>query len=287
VEQDEPGREHRSRIWFLGHATVLIHLDGTTLLTDPLLRGRASALLRRHPVPDPGLTRRVDAVLLSHLHHDHLDVPSLRQLGSAVRLLGPRHAGAFLARRGFLGVRELAAGDAVAVNTVRVVATPARHNGFRAPFGPVGGCLGFLVEGSARIYFAGDTALFPEMEALGPVDVALLPVGGWGPGLGAGHMDALQAARALRLIRPKIAVPIHWGTFAPLGMHVRHWSYLARPPIEFLAFARDLAPDVEVRVLTPGSFFDLDAPPGPAPLEGPAKDDASRRGDAPGAREGS
>ena len=59
---------------------------------------------------------------------------------------------------------------------VRVRATPANHTGFRPPFGPQGGCLGFVVEGSARIYFAGDTDLFPEMDALGPIDVALFYV---------------------------------------------------------------------------------------------------------------
>jgi L-ascorbate metabolism protein UlaG (beta-lactamase superfamily) len=62
------------------------------------------------------------------------------------------------------------------------------------PFGPNGGCLGFVVEGCARVYFAGDTGLFPAMAALGPVDVALLPIAGWGPVLGPGHLDSLEAA---------------------------------------------------------------------------------------------
>jgi L-ascorbate metabolism protein UlaG (beta-lactamase superfamily) len=201
-------------------------------------------------------------VLISHMHHDHLDVPSLWQLGPDTRLLVPRRAGAFLRRRGFHHAREVRAGDAAEVNTVQVVATPARHMGFRAPFGPLGGCLGFIIEGSARVYFAGDTDLFPEMAALGPIDVALLPVGGWGPGGGRkrGHLNPLRAAQALRLIRPKLAVPIHWGTFAPFGLHLHQWSYSARPPLEFVAYARELAPGVEVRVLAAGESCDIEVP---------------------------
>jgi len=253
------------RIQYLGHATVLIELDGTRILTDPVLRGRISALMRRRSLSRTVAADPVDAALISHMHHDHLDVPSLRRIGQATRLLVPRRAGAFLARRGFHDIREMRAGDVVEVEAVRVVGTPARHTGFRVPFGPFGGCLGFIIEGSARIYFAGDTALFPDMAALGPIDVALLPIAGWGPTLGPGHMGPLQAARALQLIRPRIAIPIHWGTFAPIGVHLRHWSYLVRPPRDFAEHARDLAPDVDVRVLEPGESTDL-----------PVRDAASR-----------
>jgi L-ascorbate metabolism protein UlaG (beta-lactamase superfamily) len=204
-----------------------------------------------------------------------LEVPSLRRLELDVPLLVPRHAGAFLARRGFRDARELRAGDAIEVGSVRVVATPARHIGFRTSFDPWGGCLGFVVEGSTRIYFAGDTDLFPEMAALGPIDVALLPVAGWGPVLGPGHMDPLNAARALRLIRPKIAIPIHWGTFAPVGIHLRHWPYLVNPPLDFVQHARDVAPDVEVRVLAPGESIDAGVATCPLPAA-PSDGDGAR-----------
>ncbi len=257
TDQGEPGGRRPLRIQFLGHATVLIDLDGTTILTDPVLRGRIAALMRRRSLSRDVSTDPADAVVISHMHHDHLDVPSLWRLGPDVKLLVPRRAGAFLARRGFRDVRELQAGDAVRIGTVRVVATPARHIGFRTPFGPWGGCLGFVLEGSTRVYFAGDTDLFPEMAAIGPIDVALLPVAGWGPILGPGHMDPLQAARALRLIRPRVAIPIHWGTFAPIGIHLRRWPYLVNPPLDFVRHARHVAPDVEVRVLAPGESIDV------------------------------
>jgi len=274
--QGEPDGRHSLRIRFLGHATVLIELDGMSVLTDPILRGRIAALMRRRSLSRDVSTDPVDAVVISHMHQDHLDVPSRQRLGRDVRLLVPRHAGAFLARRGFRDAREMRASDAVAVGAVRIVATPARHGGVRPPFGPMGGCLGFVVEGSARVYFAGDTDLFPEMAALGPIDVALLPVAGWGPVLGPGHMDPLQAARALRLIRPKVAIPIHWGTFAPVGLHLRHWPYLVSPPLDFVEHARELAPDVEVVVLAPGESVDLDVQTRPARVGGPTDDGGSR-----------
>jgi L-ascorbate metabolism protein UlaG (beta-lactamase superfamily) len=305
-DRDE-GRRIRS-IRFLGHATVLIDLGYVRVLTDPLLRHRISGLVWRHPRPRTELDHAVDAVLISHMHLDHLDLPSLRQIGQHVPLLVPRRAGGFLARRGFSNVHELRPGQSVAVSEsagtgdpagihppvgggeVRVRATPANHTGFRPPFGPRGGCLGFVIEGSARIYFAGDTDLFPEMDALGPIDVALLPVAGWGPTLGPGHMNAYRAAQALRLIRPKIALPIHWGTFAPLGMHFHPWQYLVRPPLEFQEHAGRLAPEVDVRVLEPGESLDLDTilgagdppPPNPFPLEG----GGAGAGGQPGLQEG-
>jgi L-ascorbate metabolism protein UlaG (beta-lactamase superfamily) len=251
-------------LWFVGHATVAMQLDGVRLLTDPLLRGRVGPLARRHPVPTDARDRTPDAVLISHAHHDHLDVASLRLLGADQRLIVPRGTGRFLARHGFRAVTEVDAGDAVAVGTLTIRVIPANHSGRRRPFGPSAVCLGFVAEGSARVYFAGDTDLFPGMADLGPVDVALLPIAGWGPTLGSGHLDPYRAATALRLIRPRLAVPIHWGTLAPFGLHWRGWSYLAVPPHAFEAFARALAPTVDVRVLQPGEFLPLEPGPGSA-----------------------
>jgi L-ascorbate metabolism protein UlaG (beta-lactamase superfamily) len=256
------------RIKFLGHASVLIDLDDTRIITDPLLRRRVSGLYWRHPSPHSAVNHPIDSVVISHMHQDHLDIPSLRLLGMDTPLLVPRRAGPFLMRRGFTHANELVPWEAVdvpsrdGVGAVRVIATPARHTGFRPPFGPFGGCLGFIIEGSLRVYFAGDTDIFPEMASLGPIDIAVLPVAGWGPTLGPGHMNARIAAMALQLIRPKIAIPMHWGTFAPMGMHLRTWQYLVRPPLEFLEHSNKLAPDVDVRILEPGESLFLDPLPG-------------------------
>lgn len=246
------------RVWFAGHATTVIDLGESRIITDPILRERVSGLTRHSAVPWAAVKHPVDAAVISHLHHDHLDVPSLRRLGTATRLLVPPRAAAFLHRQGFVNVEELRVGEATTVGGMRVVATPALHSGFRAPFGPAAGCLGFLFDGAARVYFAGDTDLFPAMRKLGPIDVALLPVWGWGPRLGPGHLDPHRAALALLMLRPKVAIPIHWGTLAPIGMR-RGMKYLTDPPHRFQRLAREYAPDVDVRILAPGEHVDLAA----------------------------
>jgi L-ascorbate metabolism protein UlaG (beta-lactamase superfamily) len=245
-------------ITFLGHATLRVEMDGVTLLTDPVLRTFTYGLVHRQPVQDVArMVGDVDDVLISHLHRDHLDLASLHRLPANVQIVVPRGGGQVVKRSGFEFVRELAVGESLEVRGVRVLATPAAHNGFRAPFGPMAECLGFVIEGSQRIYFAGDTDIFDGMADIGPVDVALLPIAGWGPRLGPGHMGPKEAVRALQLLRPRIAVPIHWGSLVPVGMHMRTWSYLTLPPVFFSQLARQAQPNVEVRVLEPGQSFEL------------------------------
>ncbi|MDQ2943846.1 MAG: MBL fold metallo-hydrolase, partial [Candidatus Dormibacteraeota bacterium] len=89
------------------------------------------------------------------------------------------------------------------------------------------------------------------------VDVALIPVWGWGPRLGAGHLDPARGAEAVRLIRPRLAIPIHWGTFYPFEL-ARFWPKpLADPPLDFAREVARVAPDTAVRVLAPGEAMDL------------------------------
>ena len=107
-----------------------------------------------------------------------------------------------------------------------------------------------------RVYFAGDTDLFDGMTELGELDLALIPVWGWGPRLGAGHLDPERAAEALALIEPRIAVPIHWGTLFPRINRDRN-DRLTAPPHEFAATAARVAPAVDIRILSPGDALDL------------------------------
>jgi L-ascorbate metabolism protein UlaG (beta-lactamase superfamily) len=247
-----------TRITFLGHATLRIDLDSAVFLTDPILRTFAWGLVHRQPVQHLGqIVDGVDDVLISHLHRDHLDLASLHRLPGNVEVIVPRGGGGVVLGAGLSKVRELGVGECVSVRGVQVHATPAAHSGFRPPFGPTAECLGFVLEGSRRIYFAGDTDIFDGMAEIGPLDVALLPVAGWGPRLGSGHMGPAEAVKALDLLRPKLVVPIHWGSLVPMGMHVREWSYLTRPPQSFAEMARQARPNVEVRILEPGQTLDL------------------------------
>ena len=139
---------------------------------------------------------------------------------------------------------------------VRVDVVEAVHDGRRWPVGKAIPALGFVLRGSRSIYFAGDTDLFDGMAALAPLDVALVPVAGWGPKVGPGHMDPRGAAEALALLRPSIAVPIHWGTY---GIVLRGVRGDRTPAEQFAREAAAVAPDVEVRILSEGGSFELDA----------------------------
>jgi len=247
------------QLTYIGHGTVLIEMDGVRLLTDPVLRNRVGHLRRQSVAVNLEGCQRVDAVLISHMHRDHLDPASLQMLGKTVRLIVPQGVAARLRRQGFQYVEELRAGGTTLVGSLAVTATHAKHHRSRHPFGPTADCLGFVVRGSHEVYFAGDTELFPEMAGLaGGLDVALIPVWGWGPTLGSGHLTPILAAEALTLLRPRLAVPIHWGTFCPLGMGWLRPRFLSSPPHDFARHAAHLAPEVKVRVLAPGEALRLE-----------------------------
>jgi L-ascorbate metabolism protein UlaG (beta-lactamase superfamily) len=239
---------------WLGHATVLVEIGGAVLLTDPVLRPRVAHLRRR--APTPRAPPRVDVVLVSHLHHDHLDLRSLGLVDAAAAVVIPR-GGARALRRTGRDLLELSAGDRVELAGVRICAVPAVHDGRRWPLSRAAEAVGYVIEAQRRVYFAGDTARFDAMAELTDLDAALLPIWGWGPRLGPGHMDPDEAAQAVALIRPRVVVPIHWGTFLPVGLARRHARLLRDPARAFAARAAQTAPDVDVRVLAPGETLAL------------------------------
>ncbi|MFI6698148.1 MBL fold metallo-hydrolase [Streptomyces sp. NPDC050509] len=250
-------------ITWWGHATCTVEDSGVRILTDPVFVRRLAHLRRRlGPVPPPE-AGVADAVLVSHLHSDHLHLRSLARLAPGTRLIVPRGAVRAVpglrrldARRNPAGLRitEVDAGDEVEIGPVRVRAVPAHHDGRRLPVGPHRSpALGYVITGESRTYFAGDTGLFDSMaETVGPVDVALLPVGGWGPHLGPEHLDAGRAAQALARLAPSAAVPVHYGTYWPIGFDgVRPHEFYA-PGGEFVRKAARLAPEVAVHLLRHG-----------------------------------
>jgi len=235
---------------FVGHATVLLEVGGTRILTDPFLRTRLGPLERHGSLPDPKALEGIDVVLISHGHPDHFDRDSLAAIGGRPVVVVPRGLGA-AARRWTRGdVVEMTAGESLRVGDVSIEAVAARH--WVTPGSARAQPQGYVIDAGPRIWFAGDTGpLPPDLRPAGPIDVALLPVWTWGPHRGPGHLGPRSAAQLLGQLDARVAVPIHWGTLYPRRLH-RLWSApLTEPGDRFAAHAARLAPQADVRVLRP------------------------------------
>lgn len=247
------------RLTWLGHSSVVLDLDGVRVLTDPLLHPHAGLLRRLAPRPDPASWSRPDVVLLSHLHHDHAELSSLRMLQGAVLMSAPANA-EWLRRR--TQIQAVPLGDAWTPvrNGVEIRQVPAEHRSRPMPHRP-NDANGQLVRGSSgTVWIAGDTGLFPEMSAIpamagGPIDVALVPVWGWGPRLSAGHLSPESAARAVEMSGARFAVPVHWGTLHPpfVTHFARRW--LEQPGRRFADAMAQQAPGCTAVVLAPGQSW--------------------------------
>lgn len=250
-----------TQVNYIGHATVLIDIGQIRVLTDPILRNRFFFMQRNGYNHGPELLQRrpPDLVLLSHLHYDHADLPSLRRLPAGTTVIAPRGSGSYLARWAGVHVHEVTAGDSVPVADVEICVLPADHGHAYSLPRPMNTCLSYVLRNHLSVYFAGDTDLFEGMNDIGrdfDLDVALLPVWGFSHRLGSGHLTPLTAAQALDRLRPRVAVPIHWGSFRYPGPHSlwQRAAYLTAPPRAFAEYAARLAPQTDVRVLQPGQW---------------------------------
>jgi L-ascorbate metabolism protein UlaG (beta-lactamase superfamily) len=237
---------------WLGHSTVVLELDGTRVITDPVLTRRVAHLWRAGPLPP--FDCRFDLVAVSHVHWDHLHVPSLARVAAGAVLVVPAGSERLAASLGYAEVVGVRRGDTVRVGGLEVRVTHAEHPGSRRA-GRHAEAVGYIFRGSRGVYFAGDTDLFDGMREFGDLDVALLPIAGWGRTLSAGHLDARGAVEALELLRPRSVIPIHWGTFAPLGLRVLGASDTAVDVFKTEAAKR--VPEVAVHVLRVGAVLAL------------------------------
>lgn len=251
------------RLTWLGHSTVVLDLDGVRLVADPLLARHAGFLRRRGDQPERLDWHGADATLISHLHHDHAHLSSLRRLRDTPAYTSGANA-EWLQRKGIRAVPldedEWAPIGARGEAEVRL--THAVHMHRPMPHRP-NDANGHLVRSrSATVWIAGDTELFPEMADLveiagGPIDLAIVPISGWAPRLSGGHMDHADAARACAITGARYAIPVHWGTLhVPAGKHLpRGW--MDRPGLAFARDAARMAPDTEAVVLEPGETWGL------------------------------
>jgi len=252
-----------TRVTFLGHASTVIEMDGMRLVTDPVLRRLVGPLYRRVPRPLTEPLVDPDVILISHLHLDHYDPRSLRLFRRDTPVLAPVGAGLSLRWRGFRGIHEVAPGERLRLGPLEVIATEARHRGTRHPLAARTPSLGYIVSGSRSIYFAGDTGFFSEIADVWPerLDLAMLPIAGIGPLMPEfKHMSPRHAVMAMELLRPRLVVPIHWGTYHLPGTAIMRMrpDFHRRAPYLFMAQAGALEPDVHTVMLRPGEILSLE-----------------------------
>ncbi|MFV0464105.1 MAG: MBL fold metallo-hydrolase [Nostocoides sp.] len=261
-------------VTWLGHSSVVIDIDDVRLITDPLLRRHAGPLRRRGRAPHVADWTDPNAVLLSHLHHDHAEVASLRMLPPVPILTSVANAG-WLNRKGLAG-RGLGAHEWVDVtDRVRVRLTPAEHHSRPMPHRP-NDANGHLVRGTRHTVWAvGDTSVYEHMADVptwlgAPLDLILVPIGGWAPRLSAGHMGPEQAAEAVRRSGARYAVPVHYGTLhppamqragggtrprRPVGSGDTGLAWMDRPLADFVEVLPQIAPACQLVALSPGQSW--------------------------------
>lgn len=251
------------RVTWWGHATTTIEANGTRLLTDPVLTSRIAHLRRRRgpaPAPEAG---ECDAVLISHLHADHLHLTSLPFIAPDAALIVPRGAAKLIHTDSGPAYSdrciEVAPGHQVRIGSLEITAVTAHHDGRRLPWSSYNAQpVGYRVDGSPSVWFAGDTDLYDDLAAeTGAIDLALVPVGGWGPSLGPGHLDPIRAAEAVRRVGASTAVPVHFGTFWPIGLDWVKPELFLPPGDRFKAAMTEVDPAVKVEVLVPGESIEV------------------------------
>jgi len=211
---------------WIGHSTVLLKIDGVTILTDPVFSQRIGVTLgpvtigpRRLVAPALTLkqTPRPDLILLSHAHMDHFDIPSLRGLESSkTGLVTATKTSDLLRPRRYREVKELRWNETAEIGGVTVRAFEVRHWGARMQTDTYRGYNGYLIETPRyRLIFGGDTAETDSFKALrraGPVDLAIMPIGAYNPWIRV-HCTPEQALRMADDAGAKFVLPVHHQTF--------------------------------------------------------------------------
>jgi L-ascorbate metabolism protein UlaG (beta-lactamase superfamily) len=234
-----------------GHSSMTIELGTARVATDPLLSQRLFHLRRAVP-PPPETALDADVVLVSHLHHDHLHLPSLLRFAPDVPVVVPRGAPAQVRGLASRELVQVSPGDSVDVAGVRVDVLAATHPGSRdklrrgADDVPA---VGFRVEGAgSSVWYPGDTGVRADFAEVEPVDLAAVPIGGWGPTLGDEHLDPLEAADAVAAVGARWALAVHYGTYWPLALRRispgNHHRLFVTPPQRFLRAMAERAADV-------------------------------------------
>jgi L-ascorbate metabolism protein UlaG (beta-lactamase superfamily) len=193
-----------------------------SIIADPVFSNRLASIFMRREAPmnfDVNSVKNLKAILVSHGHHDHMDLRSLMALGKSVPLIVPRGVSLPLVLRGFKDIRATRPWDEVEIGPMTITVVPSHHFGGRPPFYVTAGYQGYVLSEERCIYFAGDTGfderLFKEIGSRFALDLAVLPIGAYHPpSFRKHHMSPEDAVEAFRLLGAKSMMPIHFETFS-------------------------------------------------------------------------
>lgn len=268
-EFDQPP-ESGLRVTWLGHSTLLIEIDGFTLLIDPIWAERASPFTfmgpKRFHEPPLAIDKlpKIDAVLISHDHYDHLDDETIAALGENIPLyIVPLGVGAHLEYWGVPAdhIVELDWWEEFKIGDLILAATPARHFSGRSMLDSDQDKTlwsGWAVVGPKhRVYYSGDTAMFPEFTEIGdrygPFDITMIETGAYNQAWSDVHLGPEQALEAHKMVRGALYMPVHWGTF-DLALH--SWT----EPVERILAAAEQE-GIAVAIPRPGQSLEPVSPP--------------------------